>query len=155
MKINNDFKIKLKNISLTAYDGGETIKSLSEIMYLYWDLTVALKDGSKVEFQSGDMGSHHLLGFVDNLKLLINTKCEHTFSDNIKFSQIDTSSLLDSATFDSSFRCEKLEFADGKEFYNLTFKNPNGTAVCVDWLNGDEIDRVLGYFEKKLEELLK
>ena len=49
MKINNDFKIKLKNISLTAYDGGETIKSLSEIMYLYWDLTITLKDGSKVE----------------------------------------------------------------------------------------------------------
>ena len=145
-----DYKIKMSCSFEPCDMKSEYTKD--NIMYFYYKLWFKNK---KIKFiaSSGDIG-WKLIEFVDELKLLIDNKYPIADFDVAKVSIMDNSSRIDEATGDSSFKATKLDYED-KTYYSLIFKNPNGQALVLDFLEEDEVKSFISFVENKIEEMLK
>jgi len=147
----SDYKIKF-TCSFQPHEMKSSYTTES-IMYFYYDLKFKYKK-FKMKFSSGDCGVK-LLGFIEELKLLINDKYQKLeYEHGTKVSYLCTDSHIDEATCDSSYKATKIDYED-KTFYTLIFKNPNEQSLCLDFLEESEVLEFISYCDSQINKMLK
>ena len=141
IKIDNK-KFKLHNIQIEPFpDKG--VKSIDDVMYLYYTITISSKK-KVIEFNAYDFPQ------IQDLRVLyddVETQEPH----NVNGVTYSVSHLLSPFGLEHNIRLHK-SIKEDREYYSLHFYENFGSSVVFDYLEKEELLKLIKYVEKKLQK---
>ena len=141
MKIDNK-KFKLHNIQIESIDNGK-VESIDDVMYLYYMITISSKK-KVIEFDTYDFPQiQNLRGLYEDVEAQTPIQLNNTqHSVNYLLSQFGMEYNISLGKF----------VTNNITTYNLHFYDNFGKSVVFDYLEKEELLKLIKYVEKKLQK---